>query len=127
MPTRRFIAGLIACTLAACGGGSVTIGLGDGWWDEPSISLAASPQPVRAGGTLQVVAAVQSQGGVRLVDFFRLDNGQAVHIGTDDREPFEISTVVPADGRTSIQLFGRVTGNEREQVNSATIAVSVLP
>jgi hypothetical protein len=113
--------------LAGCGGG-VTIGFGGGYDDSPpSVSLAASASAVRAGQGLRLIAAAADENGIDAVIFFRFDGGVATSLGSRNRPPFEIDTVAPTDGRTSMTLFARAFDNAGNPADSGRVTVSITP
>jgi hypothetical protein len=116
-----------AVALAGCGGG-VWFGIEGGFDDTPpSISMAAGAASVGAGQPLRVVAAVADESGVERVEFFRIDGNATVRLATLGGPPWEITTLVPADGRTQLQLFARATDVEGNAADSAVLTVAVTP
>lgn len=126
-----FVSGCVALGLVGCGGG-IYLGL-SGTFDEddddapPSISVAATPSTLRAGEVLNLVAAASDASGIARVQFYRLDLGASVLIGTDDVAPYELSTAVPADGRISASYFARATDGYGDSGDSAPVVVTVRP
>lgn len=114
------------CLLATCGGG-IWIGFGDGEGDgrKPSVGLAAAAGPVAAGGTLAVAAAAADADGIDEVAFYRRDGGRWVFLGADRQAPYEWTIPVPADGRTTLEVFARATDRSGAQADSAIVVVAV--
>lgn len=104
---RSFIgatAGLLLALLAGCGGG-VYVEL-DG--PPPDISLATSVTTALRGQPLQLVAAVSAANGVDSVDFYRLDFGRSVLLGSVYEPPAKWNTSVPFNAGSSVAYFARV-------------------
>jgi Bacterial Ig domain len=113
--------------LAACGGGFF-VEIGDGFDDgPPSVSLVAGATSVQAGQTLRLVAAAADSNGIDAVAFFRLDGNSAVLLGSDGREPYEWSVLVPGDGRATLRLFARATDGFGNRADSEVIVVDITP
>jgi hypothetical protein len=117
--------------LNGCGGG---VSFGFGHYDDddffaPAISLAASPTTVRAGQTVQLVAAASDQeSGVDRVSFFRIDDTDSVvQLGSDGREPFEWVVTAPSDGRTTLRVFAQARDFAGNRTDSATLTIAVTP
>jgi hypothetical protein len=113
--------------LAACGGG-ITIGFGSGSaFDNspPSVSIAASSGTAVPGQLLTLVAAAADESGVDTVIFFRFDGGVATALGSLGRPPYELSTVVPADGRTNYAVFARAIDNAGNRADSAALVLPI--
>ena len=124
---RRVLLAALPLALAGCGGG-IYLGLGDGWDDTPpSVSVVLPNGPVRAGDVLRISAAAADDDGIDSVAFYRLDNGRAVLLGSDGREPFDWQLTVPADGRTTLTVYARATDWSGNRTDSATASVDVLP
>ena len=123
----RFAAVALSAALAACGGG-LFIGIDGGFDDSPpSVSLVAGAATVAAGQPLRLVAAAADESGIDRVEFFRFDGPDAVRLATLGGPPWEITTIVPADGRTQLQLFARATDGEGNRADSAVVTVTVTP
>ncbi|MES2888008.1 MAG: Ig-like domain-containing protein [Pseudomonadota bacterium] len=124
--------GCLALSLVGCGGG-VYVGLSGTFDDDddddapPSVSMAATPSTLRAGEVLNLVAAAADASGIARVQFYRLDLGASVLIGTDDLAPYELSTAVPADGRLSASYYARATDGYGDFADSAPVVVTVRP
>ena len=117
----------MAVALAGCGGG-ITIGFGGGsGFDNspPSVSIAASSGTVTPGQALSLVAAAADESGIDTVIFFRFDGGAATALGSLNRPPYEISTVVPNDGRNSYAVFVRAIDNAGNRADSATLVLPI--
>jgi hypothetical protein len=116
--------------VSACGGG-ISIGFGwgdyDGDLDAPSVSMAASPDPVQAGQSLNLVAAASDWSGIDRVIFYRLDGAAQTLLGSDGSAPYEWVTIVPTDGRTTLTVFARAVDNTGNQADSQVITVTVTP
>ncbi len=125
----RWPALALPLALAACGGG-LYVEVGDGFDNfPPEVSLAATPNPVDAGQTLQVVAAATDpESGIDKVVLYRLDDGgAAVVIAEDVVAPYEWLLAAPGGGRTSLRLFARATDREGNRGDSAVLTVTVRP
>jgi hypothetical protein len=101
---RAAAAGLLLALLAGCGGG-VYIEL-DG--PPPDISLATSVTTALRGQSLQLVAAVSAANGVDSVDFYRVDFGRSVLLGSVYQPPAKWNTSVPINAGSSVAYFARV-------------------
>jgi hypothetical protein len=117
--------------LAGCGGG-LSIGLnytfGDGLdTAPPSVSIAAPAGPVQAGQTITLVAAASDESGIDSVAFYRVDGLGTTLLGSDGASPYEWSTVVPGDGRNTLQVFARAQDNTGHRADSQIVSVNVVP
>ena len=132
---RRSVRALVATAalllMSGCGGGfSLYYGYGDdGFFDvrAPSVSLAAAQASVVAGQTVLFVAAAADENGIEFVEFYRLDGGTAVLLGTDRSDPYEWNVVAPTDGRGSLSVFARATDRSGLWADSSTVSVTVVP
>lgn len=128
-----------ALLLSACGGG-VSLGFGSGVavgvggtfgssFDRtpPSVSLTSGASSVAAGRNLRLAAAAADESGIESVSFLRLDGDTAVVLATVGAAPYEIETIVPADGRGTATYFARANDNEGNRADSARVAVTVTP
>ena len=120
-----------AVLLNSCGGG---VSFGFGYYDDddffaPAINLAASPTTVRAGESVQLIAAASDQeSGVDSVAFFRIDGtDSAVRLGSDGREPFEWVVTAPNDGRTTLRVFAQARDYAGNRTDSATLTIAITP
>ena len=78
-----------------------------------------------AGGTLAVAAAAADADGIDEVAFYRRDGGRWVFLGADRQAPYEWTVPVPADGRTTLEVFARATDRSGAQADSAIVVVAV--
>lgn len=127
-PARRLACALLpACLLAGCGGGFSLYYGGDydGW--APSVSLAAAQDTVIVGQMVRLVAAAADENGIEYVEFYRLDGGGAVLLGSDPKPPYEWDAVAPDDGRASLRVFARATDRAGNWADSNTVSVSIVP
>ncbi|TMH09189.1 MAG: hypothetical protein E6H58_03450 [Betaproteobacteria bacterium] len=126
---RRMFPFVAALCMSACGGGfSVGFGSGFGFDDAPpSVSVASSVSTVQAGQSLRLVAAAADENGIDNVAFYRLDNNNPVLLGSDGAEPFEWTTTVPNDGRTTLSVFARATDNAGNRADSSVLTIAVTP
>jgi hypothetical protein len=119
---------LIAATgalLAACGGG-VWIGIGSGD-DPPHVSLVASPSSAAPGQAVRLSAAASDDDFVAYVNFYRLDDsGNAVLLGEDRSEPYELDTALPSTGAAAVRFVARAVDSDGQWTDSASVSVSVL-
>ena len=118
-----------AALLSGCGGG-VSIGIGGFFGDDvpPSVSVAATATTVRAGQAVRFVAAASdADSGIDNVSFYRLDGNNGVLLGTDLTAPFEIETIAPADGRTTLTIFARAQDREGNWADSLAVTIDVTP
>lgn len=121
---------LLAMLLAGCGGGiSIGFDWGDPWDDgrAPSVSLAVSPDTVRAGQPVRLVAAASDADGIEQVAFFRIENGGSVLLFADGQAPYEFDTLTPTDGRSSVRYFARATDHTGRRSDSVAATVTLLP
>ena len=127
----RLLALVPAVALAGCGGG-ISIGLNYGFGDDldgtpPSVSIAAPTGPLQAGQVITLVAAASDASGIDSVAFYRVDGPGTTLLGSDGGAPYEWSTVVPTDGRTTLQLFARALDNTGQRADSQIVSVTVVP
>ena len=122
---------LLSAVLAGCGGGiSFGIGIGNGnGFDEnpPSVSISTPVTSIQAGQQLTLVAAASDDSGIDDVVFYRVDGGIFTVLGSDGRSPYEWTTVVPTDGRTTLIVFARARDNAGNTADSAAITITVTP
>jgi hypothetical protein len=126
-PARRLACVLLpACMLAGCGGGFSLYYGGDydGW--APSVSLAAAHNTVVAGQMVRLVAAAADENGIEYVEFYRLDGGAAVLLGSDPTPPYEWDAVAPDDGRALLRVFARATDRAGNWADSNTVSISIV-
>jgi hypothetical protein len=114
-------AGLLLALLTGCGGG-VYIEL-DG--PPPDISLASSVSTALRGQPLQLVAAVSAANGVDSVDFYRVDFGRSVLLGSVYEPPAKWNTSVPVNAGSSVAYFARVCDQAGYCTSSETVTVFV--
>jgi hypothetical protein len=121
----------VPCSLLlhACGGGlSLTFGDFVGIDNSPpSVNLAAAVTSVQAGQQVRFVAAASDENGIDSVAFYRLDNGNAVVLGSDGDQPYEWIVTAPADGRTTLTVFARAIDNTGNRSDSASVTIAVTP
>lgn len=126
--SRRALIAASAALLAACGGG-LWIGVDDSDCCDgrPEVSLASAQTSVQAGGTLRVVAAASDRNGIDSVAFYRYDSGVWLRLGADGNSPWEWDVAVPADGRTTVDVFARARDNWGYERDSNIVSVPVTP
>jgi hypothetical protein len=118
-----------AAALGGCGGSiSFGIGIGNGF-DEtpPTVSISTPVTTIQAGQQLTLVAAASDDSGIDDVAFYRVDGGIFTALGSDGRSPYEWTTVVPSDGRTTLVVFARARDNVGNTADSASITITVTP
>jgi hypothetical protein len=133
-PFRRLRRGIVALLLPAvltgCGGAiSFGIGIGNGF-DEtpPTVSISTPVTSIPAGQQLTLVAsASDDESGIDDVIFYRVDGGTFTVLGSDGRSPYEWTTVVPTDGRTTLIVFARARDNAGNTADSQAITIAVTP
>ncbi len=114
--------GALLALLAGCGGGAyVEI---DG--PPPDISLAASSNYAVRGQALQLVAAVSASNGIDSVDFYRIDYGQSVLLGSVYQPPAKWNTAVPINAGSTVAYFARVCDQAGYCTSSAVETVGVV-
>ena len=116
-----------AALLGGCGGG-ISIGIGGFFGDDvpPSVSVATSATTVRAGQAVRFVAAASdADSGIDNVSFYRLDGTNGVLLGTDVTAPYEIETIAPADGRTTLTIFARAQDRDGNWAESVAVTIDV--
>ena len=124
---RRLPALASALLLAGCGGG-LWIGIDDDCCrGRPDVSLATAQTSVQAGGTLRVVAAASDRDGIDSVAFYRWDGGVWLRLGADGNSPYEWNVPVPADGRTTVEVFARARDGWGNEGDSNVVSVPVTP
>jgi hypothetical protein len=126
---RCFVAPLLSALLAGCGGAiSFGIGIGDGFDESPpSVSITTPVTSIQAGQQLTLVGAASDENGIDDVVFYRVDGGTFTALGSDGRAPYEWTTVVPTDGRTSLTVFARARDNAGNTADSQAITITVTP
>lgn len=129
MLRRRLPALAAALLLAGCGGG-LWIGVDDDDdfdGSRPSVSLATAQTSVQAGQILRVVAAASDRDGIDSVAFYRWDSGVWLRLGSDGSSPYEWNVAVPADGRTTVEVFARARDGWGYEADSNIVSVAVTP
>lgn len=114
--------------LAACGGGSIFLGieLGDPGDQDPSVALTASVTEAPAGATVRLAAAASDDFGVETVSFYRQDASGAVLLGTDPLAPYEFDTVIPASSPGTVwRYFARAVDGAGQRGDSAVVQITV--
>lgn len=123
---RRAFPLLVALALAGCGGG---VYLGYEWGDDglpPSVELVASAYDVVPLQSVRLVAAAADDTGyIDQVEFYRFDGNRPVLLGIDRAPPYENILVVPADGRTHVDVFARAVDSFGDVGDSAIISLTV--
>lgn len=126
----RFAAAASAFVLAGCGL-SVGIGVGDddGWDDEPpNVTITSPVTTIPAGAAITFVAnASDPETGIDDVRFYRVDGGVFTTLCGDGSSPYECTTTVPDDGRTTLVVFARARDNAGNTTDSASITITVTP
>jgi hypothetical protein len=127
-PHRRLAIVASALLIAGCGGG-LWIGIdgSDCCNSRPSVSLATAQTSVQAGQSLRVVAAASDRDGIDSVAFYRYDSGVWLRLGSDGSSPYEWDVAVPADGRTTVEVFARARDGWGYEADSNVVSVSVTP
>jgi hypothetical protein len=119
---RGVTAALLLVSLAGCGGGVYVEAEGP----PPDISLAASSNYAVRGQALQLVAAVSASNGVASVDFYRIDFGQPVLLGSVYQPPAKWNTAVPVNAASSVAYYARVCDQAGYCTSSAVETVAVV-
>jgi hypothetical protein len=119
---RAGAAALLLLLTAGCGGGIYFESDGP----PPDISLAASPTFAQRGQAVQLAAAVSAPNGVDYVDFYRIDFGRSVLLGTVYQPPAKWNTAVPINAGASVAFYARVCDQAGYCTNSAVETVSVV-
>jgi hypothetical protein len=122
---------LLPAALAACGGG-LYIGIGDGDFDgfddrPPTVSLTVPVTTIQAGQALTLIASASDENGIDDVIFYRVDGGTFTALGSDGSSPYELTTLVPSDGRTTLTVMARARDNAGNSTDSALVNVTVTP
>lgn len=121
---RCLAAGVLALSLAGCGGG-VWVGFGDSGDQPPDVGLVA-PASAAPGQSIRLAAAASDDFGVVRVEFFRLDdNGNALWLGADGSAPYEWTAVMPASSASSVRFFARAVDTAGQVTDSAIVSVVV--
>lgn len=120
--TRRFLALALPTLLCACGGGELYIP-----GPPPDIALTTSVTDARRGDVVQLSAAVTASNGIDYVDFYRIDYGQSVLLGTVSHPPARLDTVVPFNAGDRVAYFARVCDLEGYCTSSYAETVWVYP
>src|SRR4051812_31851729 len=121
---------LVAAALVAGCGGGISIGIGGDFGDDvpPPVSVASAATTVRAGQAVRFIAAASdADSGIDNVSFYRLDGNSGILLGTDVSSPYEIETIAPADGRTSLTIFARAQDRDGNRADSLTVTIDVTP
>ena len=130
LPARRIAAGLLLIALAGCGlSVGIGVGSGDGWDDTPPTVTITSPvTTIQAGQPITFVAnASDPESGIDDVRFYRLDGGTYTSLGSDGSAPYEVTTTVPIDGRTTLVVIARARDNAGNTTDSASVTITVTP
>jgi hypothetical protein len=126
----RLAAGLAAGVLAGCGV-SVGIGVGDddGWDDiPPDVTITSPVTTIQAGAPITFVAnASDPETGIDDVRFDRVDGGVFTALGSDGSSPYDVTTTVPDDGRTTLVVFASARDNAGNTTDSTSITIAVTP
>jgi hypothetical protein len=101
---RSVAAALLLGVMAGCGGGVYVEADGP----PPDITLATSATYAAPGQALQLVAAVNASNGVDYVDFYRIDFGTPVRLGTVYEPPAKWTTAVPINAGSRVDYFATV-------------------
>jgi hypothetical protein len=109
--------------LSACGGGVYI----DDTGPPPDISLATSTPYAQRGQPVQLVAAVNASNGVDYVNFYRIDFGSPVLLGTVYQPPAKWATAVPINAGNWVDYFARVCDQAGYCTNSTVESVAVGP
>lgn len=127
---RQLIAALaVAVPLAGCGVG-LSLGWSDDDWyrsDRPSVSIASPQASAPAGGSVRVIAAASDDDGIDSVAFYRLDGTAWLRLGADTSSPYEWDVAVPADGRTTLDVFARARDRFGHERDSDVLRFTVTP
>ncbi|UZG44631.1 hypothetical protein [Caldimonas thermodepolymerans] len=128
-PASRMHAAALAAALvlAGCGGGVYWSIGGD---DEPDVELAAQPEVVRSGETLELQAGASGGvGSVVEVRFYRVDdNGARVLLGSDLDRPFRLTVRAPTVTEpTAVRYQARAWDEWGNRGQSPTVTVTVQP
>jgi hypothetical protein len=124
MNTPRFVAAtLLLAMLAGCGGGVYVETDGP----PPDITLATSTSYAARGQAVQLVAAVNASNGVDHVDFYRIDFGAAVRLGTVYQPPAKWLTSVPINAGSRVDYFATVCDQAGYCTDSRVESVAVVP
>ena len=124
------LAALLAAVLALAGcGGGLWIGIGDGFDDDPPVvSLTASTTSAPAGASITLLAAAADDDGIDGVEFYRLEaGGGAQRLGSDLQSPYELTVVVPTDGRAVLHVFARAYDFDGNAADSEMLAITITP
>lgn len=117
------VAWVAALLLSGCGGG---VYLGWGFDDSPpAVTITTAATSVPAGQSVRFVAAATDEDGIDHVNFYRLDGGAAVLLGTDTSVPYEWLVTAPSDGRTSLSVFARASDNSGNRADSEVVTIAV--
>ena len=122
-------AAVLAAVLAVAGcGGGIWVGIGDDFDDPPAVSLTASAGSAPAGVSINLLAAAADDDGVEVVEFYRVDGGGgAQRLGSDFQSPYELTVVVPTDGRGVLQVFARAYDFDGNAADSDVLAITITP
>jgi len=124
---RALAASLIAAALvAACGGGSLYIGIDGRDDDPPQVSLVADRSQGAPGEVVRLAAAATDDSGyVDRVRFYRVDSGGSALLGVDIQPPFEASFIIPNDGRSTVSVYARAVDGYGQEGESGLVTIGV--
>jgi Bacterial Ig domain len=138
MPSiRRLLLALtLPLALAGCGGGLVVgldLGYGGVYYETdlsdndnpPSVSIAASASSARVGDAVRLIAAASDDYGVRVVEFFRVDENRATLLASVSAPPYQIDTVVPATNASAVFYMARAVDDAGHYRDSTFVTVTI--
>lgn len=130
---RGALVGLVgaAALLAGCGGGVyLTVPIGEVDNGPPLVQISPLPSFVQPNGVLTLGAGVAGGNGTVQVAFYRIDGAfgtTATYLGADNVPPYQLSTLIPADGRTSVSYYAEAQDRFGYVVRSAVVSAPVFP
>ena len=123
-PLLRAACGAVAAASLA-GSCEVYVSGGGEFDDPPRATLVVRPDRAAPGQPLQLSASADDDFGVKRVRFFRVSVSGSVDLGSDDDEPYQLTTIMPADARGTVDFFVKVTDNIGQTRDSDRVEVEV--
>lgn len=115
----------LAAVLSGCGG-SLAIGIGDGWDDPPTVALTASATEGAPGDVVRLAAAAADDYGVDAVAFYLVESdGRLTRLGSDGTAPFQWDVTLPDTPGISVRYLARAFDGAGQASDGATVSIAV--